>query len=101
MEPIDDTGDKDRYSTREAIQFLTDPKTNNPFFLHIFYNAPHDYCRYQSFPQLYKPAIEECVRIGMTNHVDPVPYYNRYLNTVTFIDQEISKVLGVIEKKVI
>ncbi|HAT1824695.1 DUF3413 domain-containing protein [Legionella pneumophila] len=97
--PIDDTGDKDRYSTKEAIQFLTDPKTNNPFFLHIFYNAPHDYCRYQSFPQLYKPAIEECVRIGMTNHVDPVPYYNRYLNAVTFIDQEISKVLGVIEKK--
>ncbi|HAU1151388.1 TPA: DUF3413 domain-containing protein [Legionella pneumophila] len=97
--PIDDTGDKDRYSTTEAIQFLTDPKANNPFFLHIFYNAPHDYCRYQSFPQLYKPAIEECVRIGMTNHIDPVPYHNRYLNAVTFIDHEISKVLEVIEKK--
>ncbi|HAT8180432.1 TPA: DUF3413 domain-containing protein, partial [Legionella pneumophila] len=97
--PIDDTGDKDRYSTTEAIQFLTATKANNPFFLHIFYNAPHDYCRYQSFPQLYKPAIEECVRIGMTNHVDPVPYYNRYLNTVTFIDHEISKVLEVIEKE--
>ncbi|HAT8102311.1 TPA: DUF3413 domain-containing protein, partial [Legionella pneumophila] len=97
--PIDDTGDKDRYSTTEAIQFLTDPKANNPFFLHIFYNAPHDYCRYQSFPQLYKPSIEECVRIGMTNHIDPVPYHNRYLNAVTFIDHEISKILEVIEKK--
>ncbi|MFO2971718.1 DUF3413 domain-containing protein [Legionella pneumophila serogroup 10] len=97
--PIDDTGDKDRYSTTEAIQFLTDPKAKNPFFLHIFYNAPHDYCRYQSFPQLYKPSIEECVRIGMTNHIDPVPYHNRYLNAVTFIDHEISKILEVIEKK--
>lgn len=35
----------------------------------------------------------------MTNHIDPVPYHNRYLNAVTFIDHEISKILEVIEKK--
>lgn len=97
--PGNDIGNRDRYITAEAIKFLTEKKLIQPFFLNLFYDAPHGYCRDQSFPSLYKPAIKECSRIAMTNEVDALPYYNRYLNAVTFIDGEIAKVLASIEQQ--
>lgn len=97
--PGDDIGNRDRYVSEQAIQFLEGHKDRQPFFLNLFYDAPHGYCREQSFPTLYQPAISACSRIAMTNDVDPLPYYNRYLNTVSFIDGELAKLLSVIEHR--
>lgn len=96
--PGNDIGNRDRYVSQEAIKFLSQ-KHEQPFFLNLFYDAPHGYCRDQSFPALYQPAIKECSRIAMTNEVNPLPYYNRYLNTVRFVDGEIAKVLASIEQQ--
>ncbi|RUR18110.1 DUF3413 domain-containing protein [Legionella sp. km535] len=95
----DDIGNKDRYVTEEALQFLSDKDLKQPFFLNLFYDAPHGYCRDQSFPAPYQPAISECSRIAMTNDVDPIPYYNRYLNSVRFIDGELAKILTLLEEQ--
>lgn len=94
----DDIGNRDRFVTEEAIKFLAN-KNQHPFFLNLFYDAPHGYCREQSFSAPYQPAIKECSRIAMTNEVDPIPYYNRYLNTVHFIDGELAKLLASIKKE--
>ncbi len=96
--PGNDMGSWDRYITKKAIQFLSEKKHEKPFFLHLFYNAPHGFCSYQSFSTPFQPALRHCVRLGMSNDDDPLPYYNRYLNAVNFIDGEVGKVLGVIQK---
>ncbi|CAM2821026.1 DUF3413 domain-containing protein [Legionella worsleiensis] len=96
--PGDDIGNKDRWVTEQAIKFLTARDLKHPFFLNLFYDAPHGYCRDQSYPEPYQPAIKECSRIAMTNEVDPLPYYNRYLNSVRFIDNELAKILDHLEQ---
>ncbi|MFI4962716.1 MAG: DUF3413 domain-containing protein [Legionellales bacterium] len=94
-----DVGDNDRHTTQQAIQFLLNKHTKKPFFLNLFYDAAHGYCRGQSYPTLYKPAIEACSRIGLSNQTDPKPYHNRYLNAVHFVDEELGKVLKVLEQQ--
>lgn len=94
----DDIGDSDKFVTARAIKYLHN-KSTSPFFLHLFYNAPHGYCDYQSFPHYLQPATGRCSRIAMTNSIDPAPYYNRYLNAVHFVDNEIGKVLEAITQE--
>ncbi len=94
-----DIGNRDRSVTRDAIKFLTEHQSEDPFFLNLFYDAPHGYCRDQSFPAPFQPAIKECSRVAMTNDLDPLPYYNRYLNTVHFIDGELKQLLTTIKQQ--
>lgn len=91
--------DWDRETTREAIKYLKETREGKkPFFLNIFYNAPHAFCRAEDFPIKYKPIAKECSRISMTNDSDPRPFFNSYLNTLSFIDLEIQKVLDAISE---
>lgn len=91
--------DWDRTTTKKAVSYLQKVKNQSqPFFLNIFYNAPHAFCRTQDFPQKYKPVAEVCSRLYLHNNSDPKPFFNSYLNTLDFIDLEISEVLGEIEK---
>ncbi|WP_347252109.1 sulfatase-like hydrolase/transferase [Legionella sp.] len=92
-------GDKDRDITQKAIDFLLNKNHKSPFFLYLFYDAPHGFCRDQNFATPYQPALKECTRVTMTNSDDPLPYYNRYLNAVNFDDEQIARVLNVIEQQ--
>lgn len=93
-----DVGDSDRRITHQAINFLTKTRDKRPFFLNLFYDAAHGFCRKQSFSSIYESGNKPCSRIALHSKIDPRPYYNRYLNAVTFIDQEIGTLLQVIEK---
>jgi membrane-anchored protein YejM (alkaline phosphatase superfamily) len=97
--PGDDIGNWDRHTTQKAIEFITTYQQDHPFFLHLFYDAPHGFCSYQSFPAPYQPAKENCSRITMNKDMQPLAYYNRYLNAVAFVDKEIGKVLKAMEDK--
>ena len=102
--PGADIGNWDRYTTQRAIEFLSSRHEKStaetkPFYMHLFYDAPHGFCSDQSFDKPYQPAHEKCSRIAMSNDIDPLPYYNRYLNAVKFVDEEIGKVLSIIERK--
>ncbi|CDZ76287.1 Inner membrane protein YejM [Legionella massiliensis] len=97
--PGSDSGNKDRYITGQAIKFLSENAHKNPFFLNLFYDAPHAYCSEQSFPSPFQPADSYCSRIELTNETDPLPYLNRYLNAVLFVDSEIARVLKTIESQ--
>ena len=91
----EDIGSWDRRTTELAINFLNKNKRERPFFLNLFYNAPHAFCSNQSFPSIYPLPTKTCSRIMLTNSMDPKPLYHRYLNAVHFIDDEISNVLNV------
>lgn len=98
--PGNDIGAKDRYVSEQAIKFLENHHNQTPFFLNLFYDAPHGYCREQNFPTPYQPAMQECSRLHfMSNDTDRILYYNRYLNAVHFVDGELVKVLNSIEKQ--
>lgn len=93
-----DVGENDRQITKEAIAFLQS-KPTNPFYLHLFYDAVHGYCRSQSYPTPYQPAIKYCSRIGLSNKTDAQPFINRYLNAVHFVDGELGLLFDAIKQQ--
>lgn len=94
-----DIAENDRFITQKAIHFLTTRQGDRPFFMNLFYDAPHGYCREQRFPLIFKPASSHCSRITMDNNTNPLPYYHRYLNAVRFVDTEVGMLLRVIEER--
>ena len=102
--PMDGVLDKDisnwdRGTTKKVIQYLTSRKQTEPFYLHVFYDSPHGFCAHQSIPSPFQPAIQYCSRISLSNDLNPLPYYNRYLNAVKFTDAEIGKILDTVQKQ--
>lgn len=83
---------RERDVTSQAIAYLhQQPK--QPFFLNVLYNAPHAFCHTESFPVIYRPSQKFCSRISVNNHTDRIPYFHNYLNTVDYIDKEISTLI--------
>lgn len=97
--PRSDEANRDRYITEKALALLESGPHKHPFFLNLFYNTPHAYRMDNQYPEPFQPILIN-YRVGMpTNDMEPTPFYNRYLNAVTFIDNEVEKILNVIEKK--
>lgn len=89
-----DVAESDQKTTDSVVSFLS-TKPKQPFFLHLFYNSTHGYCGDESIPIVYTP-IQSCARglsMDMNQNEDPIPYYNRYLNSVRFVDHQIDTVL--------
>lgn len=84
--------ERDHDVTSQAIAYLN-KKQQKPFFLNIFYNAPHAFCQADAFPEIYQPYQKRCSRMSMTNQTARLPYYHSYLNTVDFVDKEIQTLL--------
>ena len=90
------TLDRDRHITKDFLDFLKHRNKNQPFFSFVFYDSVHNYCDGgpNSHQQPFTPAIQTCSRFLLTNTSDPVPYHHRYLNSVHFVDHQISKILA-------
>jgi membrane-anchored protein YejM (alkaline phosphatase superfamily) len=91
-------GDMDREVTKEALQFLARQNNNTPFFLNIFYDSVHSYCREQNFSTPKHPVSGPCSRLLLNNSSSKFIYVNRYLNAVHFVDTEIATLLKSIEE---
>ncbi|GGI91690.1 hypothetical protein GCM10007966_20440 [Legionella impletisoli] len=94
-----DTAEKDRNTTNEALQFLRETNVKQPIFMHVFYDATHNYCRPQSYSKPFQPAKENCLRFGFSDELEPLPYFNRYLNAAHFVDTEIHRLLVHLKEK--
>lgn len=97
--PGNSKSERDLFITQEFMDFLKVRRTEDrPFFAFLFYDAPHGY----NFPPDYKapftPYPDGISRSTLTNDSDPEPYFNRYKNSVHFVDHEIGKVLKALEK---
>ena len=91
--------ENDRYITEKALQFLDQHDPNRPFFLFTMYLTAHNYCETDKFPTPLQPSIKKCNRLLVNNTTDPLPYFNRYRNALTFVDGQIGQVLDTLKEK--
>jgi len=95
----DDIGDADRMITRQAMQFLQSRKRDKPLFLNLFYDAPHAFCRDQSYAPIHPGPMAACSRVFNPAEMDVRLLLERYLNSVHFVDEQIALLLQTIKDK--
>lgn len=92
--------DRDRAVTQGFQEFIaTKRDPAKPFFGFLFYDAVHSYCGFQEDLQPLVPAVQYCNHLDLTNDTDPTPYFNRYKNALTLVDQEIKTVYETLAAK--
>ena len=97
--PGKSTAERDLSITSEFIDFLKVRRTEDrPLFAFLFYDSPHAYAFPPDYKAPFAPYAEEVSRSTLTNDTDPTPYFNKYKNSVHFVDHEIGKVLKALEK---
>lgn len=90
----DKVKDWDKATSQQAKKFIQ--QKQSPFYLQLFYRAPHSYCYKNEFNTPFKPTANPCQRLfgEKIKH----EYYNRYLNALYFIDNEITKVIDALKE---
>ncbi len=53
----------------------------------VFFDAPHAYAMPTSFQKPFLPSLEKINYLALNNNTDPVPFRNRYKNSIHFNDQ--------------
>src|SRR5262249_34299541 len=98
--PGETTIARDRAITNEFEKFILSRNTKQPFFSFLFYDAVHNYCEPTTpLEHPFKPWKRHCSRFTLTTHSNRIPYVNRYLNAVYFVDNEVKKVLQTLEQQ--
>jgi len=92
------SSERDLFITGEFMDFLKGRGADNrPFFAFLFYDSPHAYDLPPDYKAPFKPYPGGISRSTLTNDTDPAPIFNRYKNSVHFVDEEIGKVLKALE----
>lgn len=91
--------DKDIYN--EWIKFINDydSKENTPFFSFLFFDSAHGFDYPSDFPVKFKPTLDEVNYIALNGDYNPIPFYNRYKNSLNYIDGLIGNLLKKLEEK--
>lgn len=91
--------DKDIYN--EWIKFINDydSKENTPFFSFLFFDSAHGFDYPSDFPVKFKPTLDEVNYIALNGDYNPIPFYNRYKNSLNYIDGLIGKIFKKLEEK--
>lgn len=92
--------ERDKNVTQDFEQFINLKRDQiHPFFGFLFYDAAHGYCGFPEDLKPLTPVIQNCNHMGLTNESDPRPYFNRYKNALTLIDQQIKEVFALLERQ--
>lgn len=91
--------DKDIYN--EWIKFINgyDSKENTPFFSFLFFDSAHGFDYPSDFPVKFKPTLDEVNYIALNDDYNPITFYNRYKNSLNYIDSLIGNILKKLEEK--
>lgn len=88
-----------------TLDKLTIQKTQNilnkergPYFLHMHLDTVHAYCSDLNLPKVFKPVQTHCQRLVFRNHMHRLPYYNRYRNSVHFVDEQLQAIFRVLDR---
>lgn len=90
--------DRDQAVTNRFLQFIKKRNPKQPIFSFIFYDGAHAYCEVHNFSGPFQPALETCNHFVLHQNHDVEKLFNRYLNSVYSVDQEIAKTLNAIKK---
>jgi len=84
--------DWDRDLTNDFLAFLDSRTSPAPFFAFLFYDSPHKFDLPDNAPLPFKPSVEpNYLTLRNTSAQDAI--YNRYLNSVHYVDSLIGEAL--------
>ncbi|MCR5084509.1 MAG: sulfatase-like hydrolase/transferase [Succinivibrionaceae bacterium] len=71
----------------------------DPFLSFIFLDNVHGWAVPEGFPQHFTPAYSEANHMELGPDADPVPFLNLYKNACRYADQNIGKIIDLLEEK--
>lgn len=89
---------RDREITDKMLNFIATSRADEPFFGFLFYDAPHTA---HHPPELtpFQPALKEVNHLMLTENFNPLPYLNKYRNSIHYVDSMVREVLESLAKK--
>jgi uncharacterized protein len=93
----EDSAEMDRDLTEDFKTFLGKRSPEQPFFAFLFYDAPHSFDFPPDYPLAFQPSLPDVNYFALNRSVDPVPFYNRYLNSVHYDDSLVGEALQAIK----
>ncbi|OGT98347.1 MAG: hypothetical protein A2X80_12625 [Geobacteraceae bacterium GWB2_52_12] len=90
--------ERDRMITDKMIRFLDAQPADTPFFGFLFYDSPHAAAQPEHIAP-FQPALKEVNHLALNNSTDPVPYFNKYKNSLYYVDMLAGEVLAHLAKK--
>jgi len=91
--------DRDLTINNEWMAAIEKHDTKKPFFGYLFYDSAHGFDLPKNYKLKFKPSLAEVNYLDMDDDYDPTLLYNRYLNSLHYIDELIGKVLVQLERK--
>jgi membrane-anchored protein YejM (alkaline phosphatase superfamily) len=90
--------ERDQNITDEFLAFLdrTEPQ---PFFGFLFYDSPHGYDFPPDYPLAFRPSWSSVNYVALNNDFDRTPFFNRYKNSIHFVDSLVAPVLDKLKTK--
>lgn len=88
--------ERDQNIRDEFLEFLVlreIKNTDTPFFGFLFFDSPHGYDFPNNYPLAFEPSLKSVNYVALNNDFDRTPFFNRYLNSVNFVDSLIAPVL--------
>ncbi len=82
--------------TRQAREFI-EQADSDPFFSLVFFDAPHAYV-YPPEDARFEPALESLNYLELDNGSDPIPFKNRYQNSIAFNDRLTAEIFQNLER---
>lgn len=89
---------RDREITDKMLRFLDSQKNDTPFFGFMFYDAPH-FAAHPDNETPFRPFLEKVDHLALNSGTDPVPYFNKYKNSLHHVDKLVGEVLDQLKKK--
>lgn len=89
----------DRDLTNDFRAFLETRQEDKPFFAFLFYDSPHSFDMPPGYPVPFKPNGKRVNYLELHGLKDARPFYNRYRNSVHYVDSLIGEALAMIEAR--
>jgi len=89
--------EQDLRMTDDFLDFIDE--ASEPFFGFLFYKTTHGHYLPMPLPEVHIPAAKDMNYLLVSNVLDPVPYRNRYLNAVHYVDSQIARVFDVMDQR--
>lgn len=91
---------RDCQLTKDFVSFLdsNDTKTK-PFFSFLFYDLAHSFEYPKEKKRKFNPSWDFADYMKLNNDMDPMPFWNLYLNCVNQVDSLIGNVIDKLEEK--
>ncbi len=91
---------RDRNITDEFLAYLDGAgAAQQPFFGFLFYDSPHGYDFPADYPLPFQPSWDQVNYLALNNDSDPVPFFNRYRNSVHYVDSLAGRVIARLKDK--